>query len=353
MTKFIKSRSSSIGKSPGSLVFIGNRKLEKSRIRIISFNSDDIIEKEVTAISDSFSLIKEGYTTWINIDGLHDSDMISELGKKLNIENLALEDIMNTDHRTKFFEEDSTIAIILKALTYQNNSRLMVDQVSFIIGPGYLISFQETNGTFFEPVRERIRQSSGKLRSRGSDYLCYSLMDALVDNYLQTLNQLGEIIEKQEDTLSDTTDRELLSEIYSLKKETLILRKNIRPVKEITNSILRSESDLIMESSRMFFKDLDDLITQASDTIEIYYTLINDHLGIYHTNVSNGVNDVMKVLTIFASIFIPLTFIAGVYGTNFNYIPELGFRYSYFIMLGVMAIVAGIMLFFFRKKRWL
>ena len=178
-------------------------------------------------------------------------------------------------------------------------------------------------------------------------------MDTLIDNYLFTLNKLGEIIEEQEERLGETSDKNVLNDIYALKKETVVLRKNIRPVKEVTNAILRSESDLFAGDSRVFFNDLDELITQATDTIEIYYSLVNDHLGIYHTNVSNGVNSVMKVLTIFASIFIPLTFIAGVYGTNFPYVPEFGFRYSYFIMLGVMLIIALIMLYFFRKKRWL
>jgi len=260
---------------------------------------------------------------------------------------------MNTDHRPKLFEADKHITIVTKALEISENHKLMVDQVSFIIGPSYIISFQETTGTFFEPVRERIRNSSGRIRLGGSDYLCYALMDTLVDNYMTILTKFGEIIEEQEDKLDDTSNNEILNEIYALKKDTVILRKNIRPVKEVTNLILRSESDFFSSDSRIYFTDLDELLTQAIETIEIYYTLVNDHLVIYHTNVSNGANAVMKVLTIFASIFIPLTFIAGVYGTNFNYIPELGFRWGYFAMLTLMAMVAIVMLVFFRRKRWL
>lgn len=353
MTRFIKNRSNSIGKSPGSLIFIGNKKLEKSRIRVLSYNIDELIEKEVSSIEESLALVNDNRTTWINIDGLHDIDLISEIGKRFRITSLALEDILNTDHRPKLFEADDHIAIIIKALAVSDSKKLIVDQVSFIIGPHYVISFQENIGTFFEPVRERIRGSIGKIRTRGSDYLCYALMDTLVDNYLSTLTRFGEIIEEQEDMLDNTSSNEILGEIYALKKDTVILRKNIRPVKEVTNLILRSESDLFSDDSRIFFNDLDELLTQAAETIEIYYTLVNDHLGIYHTNVSNGVNSVMKVLTIFASIFIPLTFIAGIYGTNFIYVPELEYRYSYFIMLGVMAVIALVMLIFFRKKRWL
>lgn len=353
MTRFIRNRSNTIGKPPGSLIFIGNKKLEQTRIRIISYNTDELLEKEVKTIAESFESIDDNHITWINIDGLHDTELFSTLGTGFNIGNMTLEDILNTDHRPKLFEGDDHIAVILKSLGFSESDRLMTDQVSIIIGKNYLISFQETTGTFFEPVRQRLRLSSGKIRSRGSDYLCYALMDTLVDNYLFTLNKLGEIIEEQEEHLDETSDKEILNDIYTLKKETVILRKNIRPVKEVTNAILRSESDLFADDSRIFFNDLDELITQATDTIEIYYTLVNDHLGIYHTNVSNGVNSVMKVLTIFASIFIPLTFIAGVYGTNFPYVPEFGFRYSYFVMIGVMIIIALIMLYFFRKKRWL
>jgi len=353
MNKFIKNRSNTIGKSPGSLIFIGNKKLEKSRIRVIRYNSSELIEKDVSSIDESFEFVNRDYVTWINIDGLHDTDLVSEIGKKFNITSLALEDILNTDHRPKIFQADDHVAIIIKTLGMSDAGKIIVDQVSFIIGQDFLISFQETTGTFFEAVRERIRNAIGRVRSAGSDYLCYALMDTLVDNYLSTLNKFGDILEKQEDKLDNTSNREILNEIYSLKKDTVILRKNIRPVKEVTNLILRSESNLFTKYTRVYFTDLDELLTQANDTVEIFYNLVNDHLGIYHTNVSNGVNSVMKVLTIFASIFIPLTFIAGVYGTNFSYIPELGYRYSYFIMLAFMAVVAIIMLIFFRRKKWL
>ncbi|TFH39313.1 MAG: magnesium/cobalt transporter CorA, partial [Bacteroidia bacterium] len=340
MTKFIKNRSNTIGKSPGSLTFIGNKKLENARIRVIKYNDHELIEKELLTIGESFDLVDSNHITWINIDGLHDSELFSEIEKRFNITSMALEDIMNTDHRPKLFEADKHITIVTKALEISENHKLKVDQVSFIIGPSYIISFQETTGTFFEPVRERIRNSSGRIRLGGSDYLCYALMDTLVDNYMTILTKFGEIIEEQEDKLDDTSNNEILNEIYALKKDTVILRKNIRPVKEVTNLILRSESDFFSSDSRIYFTDLDELLTQAIETIEIYYTLVNDHLVIYHTNVSNGANAVMKVLTIFASIFIPLTFIAGVYGTNFNYIPELGFRWGYFAMLTLMALVA-------------
>ena len=353
ITSFLKSRSNTIGQPPGSLVFIGSKKLDRSRIRVISYNNNNLVEKEVSTIEESLSFISPDRVTWINIDGLHDTELLSEIGERFRVPNLAMEDILNTDHRPKMFEGEDLIAIILKSLLYNNDYNLEIDQVSFIIGKGFLLTFQEAAGTFFEPVRERLRQSTGKLRQKGSDYLCYSLMDALVDNYLQTLSHLGEIIEKQEDKLGDTENREILSEIYSIKKETMILRKNIRPVLEVTNMLIRSESGLIDRDSRAYFNDLNELILQAADAVEIYYTLVNDHLGIYHTNVSNGVNSVMKVLTIFASIFIPLTFITGVYGTNFPFIPEFGYRYSYFVMIGGMVIIALIMLYYFRRKKWL
>lgn len=353
MKRFLKNRSQTVGNPPGTLVFIGNRKLEKPRIRVISYNKDELIEKEAASIKEAGSYIDNSRITWINIDGLHDTSIISETGDLLGINSLALEDILNTDHRPRLFEEGNHLIIIAKNTSYSDNSVLRIDQVSMVVGENYLVTFQETTGTMFNPLRERLRHNSGRIRVRGSDYLCYGLVDTLIDNYYGTLTRLGEIIDAQEEELINIHDTGIVSRIYSLKKETLMLRKSIRPLKEVTNSLLRSDSSLLDSDTRAYFIDLDELITQAAETVEIYYTLTNDHLSLYHANVSNGANAVMKVLTIFASIFIPLTFIAGVYGTNFSFVPEYGYRYSYFIMLGVMVVITLIMLYYFRKKRWL
>lgn len=353
MARFIKNRTPAQGLPPGSLVFMGSRKMEKPRIRVIEYNNEELEEKELETISEAFDMLSGDNVTWLNIDGLHDTDLISELGKKFNIFSLALEDILNTDHRPKILEEENNIAIITKALTINQKQHVTVDQVSFVLGKNYLISLQESVGTFFEPVRERIRNSLGRIRSSGADYLCYALMDSLVDNYLITLHALGERIESLEDRLGETSDKNVIREIYFNKKETVTLRKQTIPVREQIASLLRSESPLIEKSTRPYLSDLEDLVKQAVETSELYYQMVNDQLNLYQTNVSNGVNDVMKVLTIFSSLFIPMTFIAGLYGTNFPFIPEFSFRYSYFVFLGVMIVIGVIMFSYFKRKKWL
>ena len=354
MARFLKKRSISHGEAPGSLIFIGKQKMEKSRIRVIHYNKENLVEKELDKIEDSFSFIKEGYITWINIDGLQDIDLMEKLTKKLKLSSLAVEDMLNTDQRPKFLEDEQNVIIILKALMYDKDTlTLHSEQISFILGKDYLVTLQERIGDHFEPVRERIRKfRSAKLIS-GPDYLCYALFDTLVDSYIINIETVGDLIEDLEAVILKKTDRKIIENIYKHKTEISYMRKSVRPVKEIMTHIMKSDSRFIRKKTYAFLNDLDDLVTQALEAVEIYYTMVSDQLTVYHTNISNRVNDVMKVLTIFASIFIPLTFIAGVYGTNFDYLPELHFRWAYFAMLGVMVFTAGVMLLYFKRKKWL
>ena len=354
MARFLKNRQKSQGEIPGSLILIGKQKMEKTRIRVIQYNEENIVEKELDKIEDVSSYVKHGHITWINIDGLHNIKLLEQLGLKFKLTSLSLEDILNTDQRPKFVEDENNIVIILKAFMYETGARILSsEQISFILGDSYLITIQERVGDYFEPVRDRLRKNKGRIRTLASDYLCYTLIDSIVDSYIMNIEVLGDIIEEQEDVILKGTNRRIIEDIYRHKTEISFVRKSIRPVKEIMIHFIKSDSKFIHHKTRVFLNDLEDLVNQALEAIEIYYTMISDQLTVYHANLSNRVNDVMKVLTVFASIFIPLTFIAGVYGTNFDYLPELHFKYSYFIMWGIMISVAITMLLYFSRKKWL
>lgn len=353
MARFIKDRKKTKGKSPGTLTFIGKQKMEAPLIRCMQYNKDSITEEKLKSLDQIYQKIDGPGVVWINIDGMHDVELIENIGNRLQISALILEDIVNTDHRPRIWELDHHIGIIGKSLQLDEDSpNVKSEQISFIFGEHYLITFQERMGDHFELIRERLRNSKGKIRTKGTDYLLYVLLDALVDNYLITIEGIGNAIEELDNHIINP-DKYILEQFYNYKKEIAFIRKIIRPVKEITLRLQKSESSLINKDSLNYFDDLNDLTTQAIEAIEIYYTMANDQLSIYHTNVSNRQNDVMKVLTIYASIFIPITFITGVYGTNFDFIPELHYKSAYFVMWGVMIAVAGAMLIYFRRKKWL
>ena len=354
MARFIKNRSILKGKAPGSLIHIGRQKMDESRIRIIKYNYSDIQEVELTNHSEIKSFIDKDYTTWINIDGLHDVELMKHLQDTFQLPPLVMEDLLNTDHRPKVIETEKNVIVILKVFYKKDDESLLrTEQISFIVGENYVLTLQERVGDHFDPVRERIRKSSGRIRSRKGDYLQYALVDTIVDSYLNNIELLGNEVEELEDKIINGHSKSLAEKLYTQKTEINFLRKSVRPVKELLLKISKSESDLIDKETLVFWQDLEDLILQAVDTIEVYYTMTSDQFNLYQTNISNRVNDVMKVLTIFASIFIPLTFIAGIYGTNFDYVPELHYKYAYFAMWGVMLMVASAMLYYFKRKNWL
>ncbi|MBN1986425.1 MAG: magnesium/cobalt transporter CorA [Prolixibacteraceae bacterium] len=354
MARFLKSRKISQGTSPGSLIFIGNKKMDQSQIHVMVYNRETLEEKQIDDISEIPENIPADSVLWINIYGLQDTLLIEKIGEKFTIPPLELEDILNTDQRPKIIENENNLTLFLKVLEYdQENTRVNGDHISMVLGPNYVITFQERVARYFEPVRERIRNNRGKIRKSGPDYLAYTLADTLVDGYLQSIENLGAAIENMEEEVFTVTKKEVVQKIYRLKTNVSFIRKSVFPLKETLLLITKMDSKFIQKKNHSFFKDLLDLSTQAMEAVEIYYNMTNDYLNIYHANVGNRTNDVMKVLTIFASIFIPLTFIAGVYGTNFDVLPELHFKYSYFIMLAVMLVIALIMLLFFKRKDWL
>ncbi len=354
MARFLKSRLLSHGSTPGSIVFIGNKKMEKSEIHLTVFNKDFLSEKQIESLDDIPKDLPENTIIWLNIYGLQDIALIEKVGELFTIPSLELEDIVNTDQRPKFIENENNLTVFLKILEYKNDiTRVVGDHLSVVIGTNYVITFQEKIAHYFDPVRARLRNENSRLRQLGPDYLGYALIDTLVDGYIHCIESLGSVIEEMEEEVFTETRNETVQKIYKLKTNVGFIRKNVFPLKEMMIMMIKSDSKLIHKKTVTFLKDLQDLTTQALEAVDIYYNMTTDYQNIYHSNVGNRTNDVMKVLTIFASIFIPLTFIAGVYGTNFDVLPELHYKYSYFIMLGVMIAVAIVMLIYFKIKDWL
>ncbi|NNE78009.1 MAG: magnesium/cobalt transporter CorA, partial [Pricia sp.] len=279
---------------------------------------------------------------------------IEDIGQRFALDKLVLAEVMDLQARPKVQEFNNCIQLSIKMLQQDDHSDyISVEKLNIVITESVLISFQEKKGDVFEPVRERIRNQKKRIRSGGTDYLTFALLDIVVDNYIYIVGVLGEKIETLEETLLQEPRKSVIDEIYTYKREMNFLRKNITPAKEMILTLSKMESELIDETTHFHFKELLDNINQAIDSSETYREILSDQLNIYHTTISSKLNDVMKFLTIFSVIFIPLTFIAGIYGTNFDVVPELKYEYSYFIMWGVMLLVAIGMLLYFRRKKWL
>lgn len=349
----IVTRGKKPGLPPGTLVHVGKKKIEKPKIRIIDYTEKKFQEKEVKKIEDCFPFKKTPTVTWINIDGLHETEIIEKIGKHFNLHPLLLEDILNTEQRPKIEEFDDHIFIVIKMLYYDEKIKeILIEQISLVFGSNYVISFQEREGDVFNPVRERIRKGK-KIRKMGSDYLAYALIDAVVDHYFAILERLGEIIEDLEGVLISDPKPENLQKIHRLKREMIFLRKSVWPLREVISLLQRTETTLIKKPTKIYLRDVYDHTIQVIDTVETFRDMVSGMLDTYLSSVSNRMNDVMKVLTIIATIFIPLTFIAGIYGMNFQYMPELGIPWAYPAVWLIIVIIALLMLAYFRRKRWL
>jgi magnesium transporter len=292
--------------------------------------------------------------TWINIDGLHQIEILEKIGECYGLHPLVLEDILNTDQRPKMEDYGDYIYIVLKMLDQGNNSNeIVTEQISLILGPNFVFSFQEKEGDVFDPIRERIRNGKGRIRKMGGDYLAYALLDSIVDNYFIILEKLSEKIEYLEEKLITRPTPETLQTIHHIKREMIFLRKAIWPLREVIGGLERNESSLIEESTKIYLRDIYDHTIQTIDTIETFRDMVSGMLDIYLSSVSNRLNSVMKVLTIIATIFMPLTFLAGIYGMNFKYMPELEWRWGYPAIWLIMIGIGIFMLVYFKKKNWL
>jgi len=311
-------------------------------------------EKETKTIEECLLFKDKPTVTWINIDGLHQVEILERLGECYGLHPLVLEDILNTDQRPKMEDYGEYLFIVLRMLNYNDkSSEIEAEQISLILGTNFVLSFQEKEGDTFNPIRERIRNSKGRIRRMGADYLSYSLLDSIVDNYFIILEKLGEKIEFLEDELVTRPTPETLQIIHHLKREMIYLRKAVWPLREVIGSLERGEPPLVKETIRVYLRDVYDHTIQVIDTIETFRDMVSGMLDIYLSSISNRLNAVMKVLTIIATIFMPLTFLAGIYGMNFKYMPELEWRWSYPVVWLIMVGIGVSMLLYFRKKKWL
>ncbi len=353
-SKTFKKKQSNVGLAPGTLVHVGEKKAEKVVIRAWVYNSEKLIEKELKTVEECQALKGQpGMNLWINVDGLDQIGIIEKLGSYFGVHPLTLEDVLNTGQRPKMEDYDSYIYAVLKMMILdEKRKEIIIDQVSIIFGSNYILSFQERERDVFNPIRDRLKNPASRLRKNGVDLLAYSLMDAVVDNYFLILEHVGEEIENLEEELIVDPVPETLKAIQKHKRDMITLRRSVWPLRELINSLQRTESELINETTQLYLRDVYDHTIQVIDSIEAFRDILSSMVDVYLSSLSNRMNDVMKVLTIIATIFIPLTFIAGVYGMNFEYMPELEWRWGYpAVMLG-MAMVGISMFLYFKKRRW-
>jgi len=341
-----------IGLAPGSVVYTGDKISEKLNIEIFDFDQVELVEKESNLIEDVLKLENEHKVTWININGLNHTEEIKKLGDYYKLHSLLIEEIVNVSQRTKTDDYGDYIFVVCK-MPHFKDGQLVVEHISFVLGTTFLLSFQEIDGDLFEPIRDRIRNSKGIVRSRSNDYLLFALLDVIVDNYSLIVDEISyksEMIEEQ--LLSGISSDKIQADIQELKKEVLRIRKAVYPLKDVINKLGKSEK-VVSDKSRIYFTDVLDNITQILENIDLNRELVWGLMDMHLNSLSNKMNEVMKVLTVIATIFIPLTFIAGIYGMNFEFMPELKFKYGYPILMLLMFLSLIVMIFFFRKKKLL
>jgi magnesium transporter len=327
---------------------------ERVRITVIRYNEKELEEKEPKTVEECFRQPHRGLVTWIHIDGLHEPGLIEEITAHFDIHPLVLEDMLNTDQRPKTDDYGNYLFTVLKALRYdQAESEFVAEQISLVLGRDYVLSLSERQGDNFDSVIERLRKSKGQIRQSGPDYLAYALIDAIVDSYFGLFETIGEEIEDVEDELVAEPTPDTLQHIHRLKRALISLRKSVWPLREVVASLEKVDSSRITQSTQIYLRDVYDHTVQVLETIESYRDTISGMLDIYLSSVSNRLNEVMKVLTIIATIFIPITFLTGVFGMNFKDMSVLQLPFAFPASLILMGGVAAVLLFYFRKKGWL
>lgn len=351
----LKTRRQKAGLPPGSLVHIGERLTESIKITLMDYDGDHLQERALTTLDDVMAYRDKPTVTWLHIDGIHDIAVLEKIGAAFSLHPLTLEDILNTDQRPKVDDYDDYLFIVLKAFSPLDmaKSEIRSEQVSVVFGARFLISFTEKEGMLLDSVRERLRSNKGRIRKTGCDYLAYSIIDTIVDQYFLLLESIEDRIDENEEKLINRPIPDTLYTIQHLKQEMLFLRKSVWPLREAISYLERTESVLITPQTGLYLKDVYDHTIQIIDTIETQRDILSSLLDIYLSSISNRLNEVMKVLTIIATIFMPLTFLAGVYGMNFKYMPELEWRWGYFFIWGVMLAVGCSMVVYFKRKKWL
>jgi magnesium transporter len=340
------------GLPPGSLIHIGKVLTESVKISLTEFNSAEITQKKIDSI-DGLDVKDDSFSSWIEISGLHDTKIIESVGKTLGINPLILEDILNTEHRPKFDMQDGLLFLTLKAFSVSESKEIQSEQASFVLGKGFLVSFQESDHSWFDPVKFRLNNSVGKIRHRGMDFILYSLIDVIVDQYYAVAEQIGDQLEDLEEMIFENPSRELIEKNRLIKKEIITIRKALTPLLEAISKLYRDEPELIEQDVMRYYDDVYDHIVQIIDYIDTFRELSAELKESYLSNITLRMNQVMKLLTIITTIFIPLTFIAGIYGMNFENMPELYWKYGYFYVLAFMLTIMAGMLIYFRRRKWL
>ena len=342
-----------IGLSPYELKFRGKKKAEDVRIQVIDFDLEEVRETEIKDTGELRKYLNSDSITWINVDGLHNEQIIRDLSDIFSIPADILSDVMEPSSRPQAEEFDNGFFVSIKMMEFnEKKNRMSVDNLSLIVMDKILVTFQEEKGDVFEPVRERIRKHKTKIRTSGSDYLAFTLLDVVIDNYIYILGVYGEKVETLEGKLILDTNKETLKIINLFKHELNNLRVDIKPAKEMIMGLVKLDTDFIQEENEKHYKELQDNINQAVDLLDYYREVLYDELNMYHSSMSTKLNDTMTVLTIFSVIFIPLTFIVGVYGMNFDNFPELHWKYGYFIVWGIMLLIVAGMIGYFKKRKW-
>jgi len=351
---FTKKRTHKTGLPPGSLVFTGEQKLTQPKLSLLKYSDTTCEVIDSLSVKDIASSIDKNGIIWINIEGIHDTTLVEKIGEAFHLHPLLLEDILNPQQRPKLDEYDEVIFIIAKMLFVDKKHEKIIDeQLSFVLGENFLLTFQESKpGDAFDLVRERIINNKGKIRKEKSDYLCYRLLDAIVDNYFEALEKIGDRLEDIEADIIQNPEKRSIQSIHELKRELIYLRKITWPLREVINIFHRGEHTLINQSTKIYLRDLYDHTIQVIDTVETYRDWLSGLEDLYLSSLSNKMNEVMKILTMIATLFIPLTFIVGLYGMNFRFMPELDWRWGYPFVWGIMITLTVFMIFYFKKKKW-
>ena len=353
MSRFFHRGAGKIGLPPGTLVHIGEKRIDRPFISLMDYSKDHLTEKTVDAIETVFPLKDEPTVTWININGIHDIELIEKIGSHFAIHPLSLEDIVNTSQRPKLELFDDYLFLVCKMLSYdETDGKVRSEQISLVLGDSFLISFQEMEGDVFHMVRERIRKAKGRIRSQGPDYLAYALLDAIVDHYFLVLEAFGTSIETLEEAVVSAASPGIITDLHDMKREMIFLRKQIWPLREVLAQLTKNDIDQIEEKTTLYLRDVHDHAIQIMDAIDSMKDLLSGLFDIYLSLQGNHMNEVMKVLTIIATLFIPLSFVAGVYGMNFTLMPELNWRWGYPMFWGVILTMVIGMVVYFRKRRW-
>ena len=347
-----RKRNKKLGTAPGTVTYMGNREITPSRIESISYNEDHFERTEVPGLEELKNSAPRGTTQWINVVGLSDEEQMSRLGAFIGLNTLVVEDIVNTEQRPKMDEYEDYIFGVFKMLYMGEDHEIVKEHVALVLTANRVYVFQEIEADVFDRVRHRLEVKSGRIRSRGADYLFFALLDAIVDHYFVVLDHTEERLEQLENEIYSEPTHHLAYQIQQLRKEIINLRSWMAPVRELIGRLISTESPLISKDTQIFLRDAQDHANEINETLHIQREMAFSLMEMYMSSVSNRMNEVMKVLTIMASIFIPLTFIAGIYGMNFNYMPELQWKYGYFLILGLMLAIFLALVVYFKKKRW-